>query len=58
MKTNPDTTFTSGTISKYKALAHRRMMVWCANVFAAAEVFTGMAPQHEKLQIVYANIRV
>jgi hypothetical protein len=58
MKINPDTAFTSGNISKYKALAQRRLIALCANVFAVADLFSGNASHNEKLQIVYANIRV
>ncbi|MCR5862303.1 hypothetical protein LRS05_09160 [Flavobacterium sp. J372] len=58
MKRNPDTAFISGNISKYKALAQRRLIALCANVFVGSDIFSGNAAPHEKLQIVYANIRV
>jgi hypothetical protein len=47
-----------GTISKYKALAVAKPLVKLLVNIAAADVFCGKASQHEKLQIMYANLRV
>ncbi|MBY8961972.1 hypothetical protein [Flavobacterium coralii] len=47
-----------GTISKYRALADVKPLVKLIVNIVAADVFCVKANQHEKLQIVYANLRV
>lgn len=48
----------SGTVSKYRALAHTASIISCLHVVTVMEAFFSSVSSREKLQIIYANIRV
>lgn len=58
MKLNKNKYVHSGTISKYRALADIAKAMSCLHVVAVWEAFFSSVSSREKLQIIYANIRV
>jgi hypothetical protein len=48
----------SGTISKYRALTDVAKAVSCLHIVPVMEAFFSSVSSREKLQIIYANIRV
>lgn len=58
MKLNKNKLAHSGTISKYRALADIAKAMSCLHVVPVLEAFFSSVSSREKLQIIYANIRV
>jgi hypothetical protein len=58
MKLNKNNFIHSGIISKYRALVDIAKAVCCVHVAPVMEAFYSSVSSREKLQIIYANIRV
>ncbi|WP_159799379.1 hypothetical protein [Flavobacterium sp. MK4S-17] len=58
MKKNKRNFFPSNIISKYKAFTHVRQVIRQLKSSVPDDIFNAAAVQHEKLPIIYANIRV
>jgi len=58
MKKNQNKFSLVGNIRKYKASAKVKQLVYALKIVTGMDAFYSGSSHHEKLQIIYANIRV